>query len=390
MIGKIATGSRSIVAFADEATYGVIPAANTVAYAGLIFVSEGLAENINNIQSEGIRSDRTVPAIRGGNLGTAGTVTTELVPYNHLKLLEHLMGKVSGAGTPVTPDAYSAKAYVYGEYCVVSSHIYVCVIGGTAVGASMTEVSHGAKTTMGDATFQNLGAGTHYHVTEIEPDNDFIATGLSLEKTLLGHDETSPAQHLSIVYAGCRVNSLGINIPQEGIVRAEYNFIGLKSQAYATYISTVPHVYAAGEDPFAGQDCGILMTGSTVPRPVREATLNITNNFDESVYALGNRLRRAVPEGRREISGTLTMYFEDRLEYDAFKGESDVALTFIFVGAAKVLKITLAHVKLTGSGTPTIQGSGVMTATYNFNAFNTSGTIAEPNDIAIAIHTPAS
>ena len=57
----IARGSRSLVTWKEEATFGVAPVG---AWNTFPLNSETLDENINTVQGEDIRSDRSNPSLR--------------------------------------------------------------------------------------------------------------------------------------------------------------------------------------------------------------------------------------------------------------------------------------------------------------------------------------
>jgi hypothetical protein len=480
MANKIATGSKSVMAYCEETTYGVAPTVSAGDYTGLTFSTESVAQSINTLQSTEVRADRTVPAIRGGNIANAGNISTDFGPFRNGMFLKHLLG--ANYWTAYTLAAYrpaimgDEDAYVVGDIACVSDGTtdrhYICVVAGTTtdtlVGITSETIAYVSNDTVPSATtpeWQYIGktfvpdavlADTEYNrgdyvsctvsavkrvyvvtqggttaaaapelshetsdpveiagattdvlrfqfilnITAGTQDSDPIrlrqyvmwpsslpSVGLSFEKIISGHDVAGglSGNALALVMSGCRVNSVAINIPQEGIVTADWNLIAMVSEDSVTPADAAPTYHS--DDPFVGAEGYVEMdfTGERahVNRPIREATLNIANNSDESVYALGSRHRRGVPEGRRELSGSMTTYFEDKQEYNNFKGELASVLRFSFIHDGNLLLIEMPNMKITGQGTPLVGGAGVVTGTYGFNVYNPTST--DNNDVKITI-----
>jgi hypothetical protein len=480
MANKIATGSKSVVAYCEETTYGVLPTVSEGDYTGLTLSTENLVQTINTIQSTEVRADRTVPSIRGGNLANAGNISTDFGPFRNGMFLKHLLG--ANFWTEYTladyfpPRISDETAYVVGDICsVITTNIdrhYICVKAGTTTdllvgiesetiaavsddtvpSATTPEWQYIGKTFVPDAVLADtvyprgtyvsctvaavkrvyvvtqggttaasapelshetgepvevVGASTDIlkfqfilNITAGTQDADPIRlreyvlwpsslplVGLSIEKIIKGHDVAGglSGNALAVMMSGCRINSVAINIPQEGIVTADWGILGMISDDSVTPADAAPTYHS--DDPFVGAEgyVEIDFTGARahVNRPIREASLTITNSSDESVYALGSRHRRGIPEGRREISGSMTTYFEDKQEYENFKGELAAVLRFSFIHDGNLLLMEMPNMKITGQGTPLVGGPGVVTGTYGFNVYNPTTT--DNNDIKVTI-----
>lgn len=377
----LAKGSKSKVSFWEEATFNTLPAVTSQAFTGVSYSSESLVENINKVVSDEIRSDRATPNIRGGNIAAGGGISNDFGPNKCGLLLKHLLGSV--ATTTIDPAALAVTtAYVRGDYRKSNARTYLCVESGTSSAAAVSTglLSTSGQETEGTSVWEYIGAygASSLKKHAITP-GDLPAAGLLFEKQILG--QSTP---LVLLFSGCRVNSLGLNIQQEGIVRADWNILSMKAHDKAAVVWS-QSISTPSDSPFVGAEVFVSFNGGATSRPVREATLNISNGIEENIYVIGSRHRRDVPEGRREISGNLTTYFEDRTEYDFFKNETEVSVVLSFNRAGQLLVITMPKVKLTGSGTPQVSGAGVLTAQYAIDAFKTSN----PNDITVDIYTYA-
>lgn len=280
-----------------------------------------------------------------------------------------------------TPQVAATTAYVVGDIVRdddTGVRYYRCSVAGTTSGAPDLITTDGSPETEGTATFIWIGtissAAVHATAAAIQHHrfvpSDLPAVGLCFEKQILG--QGTP---LVVAFPGCRIGSLGINIPQEGIVRADWSVLGMRSvDNGATPFST--SVATVSDTPFIGGEAYVSFKKGAVNypgRPVREGNFTINNTIDENIYTIGSRFRRDLVEGRCECNGSLTTYFENRDEYDFFKNEDDIRSEFSFNRQGQLMNVVLPHSKLTGSGTPQISGGGVMTAQYNIDAFK-SGT----------------
>jgi hypothetical protein len=400
---SLAKGTASSVVYKEEAALNEVPVNSGAAARYLSFVSESFGGNINQVVSEEIRSDRAVAAVRGGNISAGGTITTEFGPFKNGIFLKHLMGKAPTAWADRGPDldVYDAtKFYNRGNIVrsvAVSGDIWLCTKGGNPAGA-FDDAENTAI--LGTTEWQKMAeAATSIGVNVFTPQTTagaFLATGLTFEKMLKGGVANSFIQ-----FGGVRVNSVTFNIQQEGIVRADWAMLAHRQYNMANVFTGAPAIGAASTDqPFIGADCVVYMGRSAAatlldpmvagdaaentlltPRPIREATITISNQFSEDINTIGERFRREVPEGVRQISGSFTSYFENADEFEAFLGEETVTLEFVFICNSKMVVIRLPYVKISGDGTPKISGPGVLTGTYNFTAFK----LGAEDDVKISI-----
>lgn len=361
----LAKGTSSILSYKEETTFNVLPAA--AAFNGLTFSSERFGLNINKIQSGEIRSDRKVPSIRGGNFATNGGFACDLGPERFGKIWKHLLGSEVGPANETTSVLSANTAYVRGQYVSDSTRLYLCVLGGTSHATTPSLTSTSGQEIDGTAIFEYIGLLSTQLKKHVYQIGSLPAVGLTFEKQIRGQ-----ATPLVLLYPGSRIGSLGLNIPQEGIVQADFGIASMRQVDNAgTALSTsTPYVV---DDPFTGGDAFIQFdSGSgytSVPRPVREGSLNVTNSLDENIYTWGSRSRRDIVDDRMEVSCSITTYFEDRTEFDYWINETPVSVILSFNRQGKFFKITMGGMKITGNGVPTVGGPGVMNASFNLDAF---------------------
>lgn len=149
----IGRGSRSILTWKEETTYGTAPGGNWNTFP---VNSEGMDENINTVQGEDIRPDRANPSMRGGNIATGGNIVSDYGPVRHLTFLKHLMA-ASVETIPLTTNvaaatdstAYALNTWVEGT----GGTLWQVTTAGTSGSGVVAALTGSSPVTSGDAVF---------------------------------------------------------------------------------------------------------------------------------------------------------------------------------------------------------------------------------------------
>lgn len=378
-MAQIAKGSKSLIGWKQESTYGTAPTA--AAYNGLLLNNETLDESINPIIGEDIRSDRATPGVRGGNIAAGGSVTSDFAITRFGPLFRHCLA-AGNAAVPTTltvPTLAASTAYARGDYVEsAAGDLYVCTFGGTTgsgVTSSSLTVQAGEQEVVGASTtilkFEYVGVEASVPIYEhvFTGGIDFPTGGLSLEKKIGGI-----ATPIYITHTGVRINSFDLSVPQEGVSKITFNLLAAASAKSTS--ANASSIVNPTDDITNGPNwkIGLNDPNGSGSRCHKEFSLNVSNSIDESVYCLGKRVREELPEGVRKLSGRLSMYFIDSAEYDYFKNETKVAMRASSVYNGEVFIIDMPEVKLFGNASPKISGSGAIMADYEFTGFKlTSG-----------------
>lgn len=386
---SIAKGSKSVVAWKEEATLGVAPSGN---WNQLPVNNETLDENIETVQSQDIRSDRRNPSLRGGNIATGGNITHDFGPNRTPTLFKHLLAASAITTTTITPATLSAASFKRGDYCLnADGDLFICIQGGDVVAGDLSDLD---LVTAGDTTLTNTiwryVADTGYafslykHV--ITAGIDLPSVGLAFEKGILGG---TTAKHVQFV--GGRLNTLDLTVPQSGIVTANWGalFTGSTdlgaSAGYGTPTIEAETAFSGGGALVHLNDTSFIGGVDQVGRGIfREFSMQLTNGIDENTYVINSRYRADLPEGTRKGSGRMSLYFVDGTEYGYFKNETKVNMGVSFVHDGRFFIIRFPEVKLTGSGTPKISGQGAMQADFDWTAFFEDA--PEDYDVEVEFH----
>jgi hypothetical protein len=233
----------------------------------------------------------------------------------------------------------------------------------TLAAAANLTASNGVYTS-GAARFVYVGADSlSLHKHTITAGADYPTGGISIEKGIRGGDS-----EMWLVFQGCRMNTLNVDVPQEGIVKTTWGVLA-KDVVQSASAKLTP---GADITDYAcvGYETVVCIGTDTTSRPIRECKIDITNNVQEDVFTVNSRYREELPEARREIKGNVGVYFKDAVDYNRFKNETAFAMSIAFYRASGgVIIFEFPEVKIFGSPTPQVSGNNVIMSNFDFNVF---------------------
>jgi hypothetical protein len=373
---SVGIGSKSTLHYVIETAYGVFPSTPTGISIG--FNSETLQNSRNTFKSDEVNSSRMVTAIRSGNVMAAGDIVMEFSPNLLGTFFKHLLC-CTPVTTTITPTTLTNSHVVTrGSYYKDATNTYLCTRSGTAAAditttGALTSVDNNEEVKSGTAYFQFYAVNAtaiYQHVFTAAATKP--TGGFSIERK--AHNDAA-SQYFR--YIGGRINTWALNVPQEGIVTNTFGFIFLDLDSVAAstiWSGTTP----TSDEPFAGSQTVIQLkapAGSYVDNfTLSTLSLNVTNNYDANVYTIGQKRKRDLPEGRREISGSFTAFFEDLAIFNYFMNESTVGVKVGSNGRGQFAEIEMPTVKFTGgTPAPVVSGNGTLSSQFNMEAFSSAG-----------------
>lgn len=148
-------------------------------------------------------------------------------------------------------------------------------------------------------------------------------------------------------FRGCTVGGFNLNIQTGQIVTGAFNFRGMTAQATETQIAGATFVAANTNTPFnATQNVGsVLFDGVTYTGCINTLSLSYTNNL-RTQDCVGTFGHTDIKFGKKELTGSMNMYFIDKSNYDAFVNSTDFALSFTLTDVAgNLYTVLLPRVK---------------------------------------------
>lgn len=150
------------------------------------------------------------------------------------------------------------------------------------------------------------------------------------------------------VFRGVTVNNMTISIQPESIVTAQFDLVGMGFDALSASSLGSP-TQAASTSPFDSFNGSLLEGGSSIGIVTG---LDFTLNNGRSVQPrVGNKESITVFEGTAQITGTVTVYFEDASLFDKFVNETEtsISVTLDTLDGSDSLTILIPRIKYTGA-----------------------------------------
>lgn len=296
---------------------------------GLNIRSCSLGGSKNQFQSETINDKRAVVGLGEGNKAVEGDIVTDFLPEGQEILFRHLLGKdPTGCDRALVEDSSDED---YGKWRL-----------------RMKGVAD---------TLQ----------------------GLCVEKAF-----TSLSEYF--IFRGCRINTMTLNLIQEGFHDITWNFIGTSEEIKGTpeFDPTAHPASYCTDNGYTGYQAVIQImkpayvdeNGNTVAADSNWVTLGnittgnitITNNTETDGYVLGSDERASAEHGTRQCTGSWTMFFESVELYQIFLQGLECKLRFIFTSPeGKIIRLIFPCVKL-GGDSPAIESAAGINLNLTFQA----------------------
>jgi len=221
---------------------------------------------------------------------------------------------------------------------------------------------------LGKGTVATTGSGPYTHVLKGSPET---LEGLSFQKSFTNIDK-------HFLYTGSHINSMAIDIVQEGFHGVTWDFIGKGESIHATEQIAISSGVFPTKNGYNGYQASIQIdtgSGYSALGRVVSGSLNIANNVETDGYVLGSDERASCEYGTRECSGGFSMFFEDTVLYELYATGTECALKYIFANALTGDSITFAFPKVKLAGTsPEIAAATGVNLDFTFQARIDPGT----------------
>ena len=215
---------------------------------------------------------------------------------------------------------------------------------------------------LGKGTVGTTGSGPFTHVIKGSPDT---LEGISFQKSF-----TNIGKHF--LYTGARVNSMAIDVVQEGFHGVTWDLIGKGETIHTSEQIAISSGVFPTKNGYNGYQASIEIdtgTGYNALGRVVSGSINIANNVETDGYVLGSAERASCEYGTRECSGGFSMFFEDTVLYELYSTGAECGLKYVFAntltGDSIVFKFP--KIKLAGAS-PEIASSAGINLDFTFQA----------------------
>ena len=179
------------------------------------------------------------------------------------------------------------------------------------------------------------------------------------------------------LYTGCMVNTFALSIQANSMITGTLGIIGKDLSTGAAPEDSVPADYSSNS-PFDSFTGSIYEGGTAASNEIAIVTgIDFTlDNGMTPTQIVGSDTTPEIIDGRSNLTGTLTAYFEDGSMVDKFVNETESVIQFTLQDTASNSYTFLLPAVKYGGGDPGYDGEGPVTASMNFQAIYdaTSGT----------------
>ena len=159
------------------------------------------------------------------------------------------------------------------------------------------------------------------------------------------------------IYKGCEINTIAITVAASAMVQIEFGIVGRSMEPLAALPSGLTVGSRTTTAPMDGFS-GALKMGSTVVDVITEMAINLENGI-EPRFVVGSKFSIKPGAKRRNVTGTLTAYYEDNLLRSKFLNEEESVLSIDIVDGTTGAgyRIEMPRIKITEAPRP-IDGEG--------------------------------
>lgn len=337
--------------FAQEASWGVVPAAMT----RLRLTSEGLRHNKQTVMSEELRTDRMRSDVIEVGASADGNINFEFSHGAFDELIEcALMSSfstldVTAATVSVINASTIAVATTVAASLTAGQWFRVSGAGAAYNGVFRIASKSGVQLTLDGGEMPALATTITARVRGKTITNGTTKQSAAFER---GYGDLANAFEL---FTGMRVNTLDLNVAANAIVTGTASFVGKEGQSASTTHATTVSESAQNDVMNATSNLGSLFLNTLAAAftdAVRSITLSLNNNC-AAQFAIANRTAIGVRVGTFEVTGQVVAYFADRALYAKMISHTAISLAVKFIDASgNVNVLTLPKVYLSSGSAP--------------------------------------
>lgn len=318
---SFATSNRTGMHYILESTAGTTPA--TPALEEFRYTGEGINFDIENTVSDEIRSDRQTTDLVQTSQTSSGNMDYELSfgafdPFLEAALFSDFSTQIGiDAETTISTDAdgildsanglagasvgqwIKAQGFTDTDLNIVYRVVTVAAGELTVLPAPASVESAGASVTL---TGQMLRNGT-------------TAKSFTIQKRF---NDTTIVEYMN--FTGMQVNGMSLNFENGSILSGSFDMLGLSGDLTSTQFSGATNNAASANEVMNGVSDVVNIEFDDVDAAactITSMTVDVANNL-RTQNAIGQLAACGIGVGKFEVSGAISLYFEDSTEYDKY------------------------------------------------------------------------
>lgn len=349
---SLASSNRMAVRRVKESVFGTIPASPVLL--DTRYTGESFNYNISNIVSEEIRADRMVSDLIQVQSDASGDINVELSYGSYDDFIEGALADTFAAdlgisGTDIAADSpgdqftssttdFASAGLVVGQWFRVSGFTDTTInkyYKAVSVAANAVGVVAGSLTA-------TEAAGNAVSVDGSMIRNGITESSFSIQKHI--QDATVPT---FINFNGTRIGSMSLTFATGQILTGAFSLMALGATVSTSQLAgaTVTPVGSTGVLNAVDNVAEIYEDDTLSSSNFSNLTLNINNNL-RAQDAIGSLPHVGIALSRLEVTGDISIYFEDNVLYDKYVNATQFSLSFRVQDAAgNAYIVTLPAVK---------------------------------------------
>lgn len=361
-MGVLAKGVDKRIAYKKETNWGEVASNTGAKY--LRRVTSQFNQVAETLQSAEIRTDYQIADYRLGSLSTEGSLNGELSPGTYSDFFAAGLAKDFAAGGTTTGVSLTIAAA--GDYYTITRDTGSWLTDGYFVGNVIRLSGAGFAAGNVNKNIQILSMTALVLTVRTFDGNVLTAEGpiASAAAAVVGKQTFAPLTghtsdsftieeffggvNVSEVHAGNKVGSIAVQLPASGFCTIDVSFMGkgmmqTGNSQYFTNPTAAPTtgltVGVSGSVVVNGIPAGVITSGD----------FSIDRGL-ESAVVVGSRYAADIFDGRINVTGNFSTYFEDKVYRDYFLNEEKISLVFAMTSGsepdAHVISFVLPAIKL--------------------------------------------
>jgi len=193
------------------------------------------------------------------------------------------------------------------------------------------------------------------------------AKSFTIERRFTGL--ATPQYH---VFTGQYVNQLDLTLPTDGMVTGSFGMMGMD---FSTSTTTLGAPAAENSNSPFDSFSGSFTEGGTANGVITEVRLTVNNNM-QHVFVIGSNSAAAVLDGRCNVTGSVSAYFQDSTLFNKWLNETETSLNVSLQDPdGNAFALFMPRVKYSGGDNP-VNDEGPIVMNMPFQALydSTTGT----------------
>lgn len=166
------------------------------------------------------------------------------------------------------------------------------------------------------------------------------------------------------VYTGCRISTMGINVPLNAPVGLTFGVIGEEATEYTVPVGAT---FGTATSTEIMVTTNIALTeGGSAMAVATEWSATLDNGM-EAIFALGRRSAHSVANGVASVTGSMSAYLVDGVLWAKYLDEDATTHKIVLSEGGETYTIELPSVRYT-QGTKQVSGPGAIIPNYTMSA----------------------